>query len=362
MKLSDSYTNVKNKYKKNIFLIPEKLFPVIITDIFNIDETAGIPKYRQVINSVFRGIEQGLLKKGDKLASINQICTAFSLSRDTVMLAFNELRTTGVVTSVRGKGYYIERTELSLDKQIFLLFDELNVFKEDLYNSFLEHLGDKTTVDIYFHHFNYQVFKELVGSASDKYSAYIIMPATFNNTLEVVKQLSPEKVYILDRLKPDLSGYPVIYQDFEKDVYDGMMAGKDHFRKYDKLIMVFPGGKEPGERVTGFKRFCLEINMECEIVRSVEKRDVKKGEAYLVVSDRNLVRIVKNAASLNLQLGKDVGLVSFNDTMLKEVVAGGITTISTDFIQMGKRLSDMVLNHQNVKYRNPSRIIIRSSL
>lgn len=333
-----------------------------ITKIFNIDEAAGIPKYRQLINSVSMAIEQGILKKGDKIASINQICGEFSLSRDTVMQAFNELRSHGIVISVAGKGYYIERTDLNFDKQVFLLFDELNVFKEDLYTSFLERIGNRTNVDIYFHHFNYHVYKELIDSSAGKYNAYIIMPATFNNSIDVVRQLPPEKVYILDRLKPDLADYPVIYQDFEQDVYDGMMAGKELFCKYEKLIMVFPGGKEPEERVAGFKKFCDEWNLESEIIRSVEKRDVQKGEAYIVVSDRNLVRIVKNASSMNLCLGEDVGLVSFNDTMLKEVVAGGITTISTDFVQMGKTLADMILNHKKIKIRNPSKLIIRKSL
>ena len=333
-----------------------------ISDIFNIDEAAGIPKYRQLINSVCMAIEQGMLRKGDKIASINQICGSLSLSRDTVMLAFNELRASGIVISVPGKGYYIERTDLNFDKQVFLLFDELNVFKEDLYTSFLERLDNRTNVDIYFHHFNYHVYKELIESSVGKYSAYIIMPATFNNSFDVVRQLPQDKVYILDRLKPDLADYPVIYQDFGQDVFDGMMAGKDLFCKYSKLIMVFPGGKEPEERVAGFKRFCNQWNLESEIIRSVEKRNVQKGEAYIVVSDRNLVRIVKSAAMMNLRLGEDIGLVSFNDTMLKEVVAGGITTISTDFVQMGKALADMVINHKKIQVRNPSTLIVRKSL
>ena len=333
-----------------------------IKTIFNIDEAAGIPKYRQIINSVCMAIGQGLLRKGDKISSINEICAEFSLSRDTVMLAFNELRKRGIVISVPGKGYYIERTDLNYDKQIFLLFDELNVFKEDLYTSFLEHLDNRTSVDIYFHHFNYQVYKELIESSVGKYSAYIIMPATFSNSADVIRQLPADKVYILDRFKSDLSDYPVIYQDFEADVYDGMMAGRELFCKYQKLVMVFPGGKEPEERVAGFKRFCSEFGIGAEIVRSVERRNVREGEAYFVVSDRNLVRIIKSVASRGLQLGKEVGLVSFNDTMLKEVVAGGITTISTDFVQMGKDLAEMVLNHQQLKIRNPSKLIVRNSL
>ena len=362
MKFSYLVTNVKINIKKTYFYCLKKPSSVNITSIFNIDEASGIPKYRQIINSVCMAIEQGILRKGDKIASINQICGELSLSRDTVMLAFNELRSRGIVITVPGKGYYIEKTDLNFDRQVFLLFDELNVFKEDLYTSFLERLDNRINVDIYFHHFNYHVYKELIESSVGKYSAYIIMPATFNNSIEVVRQLPSDKVYILDRLKPDLYEYPVIYQDFEQDVYDGMMAGKELFCKYQKLIMVFPGGKEPEERVNGFNRFCDQWNLEAEVIRSVEKRNVQKGEAYIVVSDRNLVRIVKSAADMNLQLGKDVGLVSFNDTMLKEVVAGGITTISTDFIQMGKTLADMILNHKNIKTRNPSKLIVRKSL
>ncbi|HWS00187.1 MAG TPA: GntR family transcriptional regulator [Prolixibacteraceae bacterium] len=330
--------------------------------IFNIDDTAGVPKYRQLINSVCIAIEQGIISKGDKLPSVNQLCDKFSLSRDTVLVAFNELKSNGIVSSVPGKGYYIERTDLTYDKQIFLLFDELNVFKEDLYASFLEHLDKRIKVDIFFHHFNYNVYKDLISNAAGKYGAYIIMPATFDHSLDLVKKLPFDKVYILDRCKPDLTDYPVIYQDFEQDVYDGMTEGKDLFLKYQKLIMVFPGGKEPEERVTGFLRFCREWNVKAEIIRSLEKRNVQKGEAYLVVSDRNLVKIVKNAAAMNLKLGVDAGLVSFNDTMLKEVVGSGITTISTDFVQMGKELAEMVSRQSNIRLRNSSRLIIRQSL
>ncbi len=330
--------------------------------IFNVDETAAIPKYRQLINSVCMAIEQGIIQKGDKLPSVNQLCHKFCLSRDTVLLAFNELKSNGMVTSVPGKGYYIERTDLNYDKQVFLLFDELNVFKEDLYASFLEHLDSRISVDIYFHHFNFNVYKDLINNSSGKYSAYIIMPAIFDHSLEIVRQLPSDKVYILDRLKPDLTNYPVIFQDFEQDVYDGMNEGRELLQKYDKLIMVFPGGKEPEERVSGFLRFCKEWKIDAEVIRSLDKRMIRKGEAYFVVSDRNLVKIVRNATTQNLRLGIDIGLVSFNDTMLKEVVGSGITTISTDFVLMGKKLADMVSRQKRGKLRNPSRLIIRNSL
>jgi len=335
---------------------------VSLKSIINIDKSAGIPIYRQIINSVYKAIEKGEIVKGDKIPSLNQICNEFSLSRDTAMAALNELKSSGIVASVPGKGYYIENTNLKFEKRIFLLFDELNVFKEDIYTAFLNKLDDKTTVDIFFHHFNFNLFKKLITDAAGKYNSYVIMPATFDNSYNVISCLPDNKVYILDRLKSDLERYPVIYQDFKKDVIDAMSSGRELLTKYRKLIMVYPGGKEPVERVHAFNEFCKKYNFNFEVIDSLDNRKVKAGEAYFVVSDRNLVTIVKIASENNYKLGKDLGIVSFNDTVLKEVVSGGITTISTNFSKMGENLSDLILNKKNLKLHNPSSLIIRNSL
>ena len=327
-----------------------------------IDDTLGVPKYRQIINSIYRSISDGDLKLGDKIPSLNQICSEFGLSRDTVMVAFNELKAKGVISSIPGKGYYINSTEVHLDERIFVLFDELNAFKEDLYTSLLNKLDVKSNVDIYFHHFNFQVFKDLISRSAGKYTSYVIMPATFEQTAEIIAVLPEDKIYILDRLKPDLKLYPVVYQDFELDVYRALSEGADLLEKYDHLVMVFPGGKEPEGRMIGFQKFCIERNRQFEILRSLQHRKIKRGEAYFIPSDRNLVKLVKMAAEQKLQLGRDLGIVSFNDTVLKEVVAGGITTISTDFKLMGETLADMIMTKSRDKRANPASLIRRSSL
>lgn len=327
-----------------------------------IDDSLGIPKYRQIINSIYTAISVGELKLGDKIPSLNQICTDFELSRDTVMVAFNELKAKGIINSIPGKGYYINSTEINLDQKIFVLFDEFNNFKEDLYTSFLNSLDAKSVVDIYFHHFNFQVFKNLISESAGKYTSYVIMPATFDFTADIMGKLPRDRVYVLDRQKDDLADYPVIYQDFEQDVYDALNDGMDLLQKYNTLIMLFPGGKEPEGRMLGFKRFCNEKGFRFEIIRNVVNKEMKKGEAYFVPSDRNLVNLVKMADEKNLQLGKDVGIVSFNDTVLKEVVAGGITTISTDFQKMGQTLAKMIQDRSIEKIRNESALIRRNSL
>ena len=188
------------------------------------------------------------------------------------------------------------------------------------------------------------------------------MPATFDYSEEVISLLPQDKVFILDRLKPNLMKYPAIYQDFEADVRENMLEARELLVKYKKNIMVFPSGKEPIERIFGFEKFCREYNMSFETIKSVECQKIRKGEVYYLVSDRNLVSIIKKANREGLHIGEDIGIISFNDTLLKEVVAEGITTISTDFSYMGKRLAQMVQNKEKGHFRNPSYLIKRKSL
>lgn len=330
--------------------------------IIHIDSGSSRPKYRQIIDSVIQAIEKKFILKGEKIPSINEICADFNLSRDTVMLAFSEMKARGILLSQPGKGYYVASTDIRHEEKIFVLFDELNAFKEDLYNSLISNLKGKASVDLYFHHFNQKVFKNLIMESAGNYTSYVIMPATFDSTCHLISKLPGDKVYILDRYKSDLTDYPIIYQDFENDFYDALVSGKDLLKKYRKLIFVHPGGKEPEQRVAGFERFCVENGYPHEVVRSLNGIRPGLYEAYFLISDRDLVEMVKAAKEYEYRPGENLGIVSFNDTMLKEVVADGITTISTDFVEMGKTLAGMLLSRKGETVKNPSRMIIRKSL
>jgi DNA-binding LacI/PurR family transcriptional regulator len=261
-----------------------------------------------------------------------------------------------------GKGYFIDKTDIIHEEKIFVLFDELNAFKEDLYNSLINSLKSKANIEVYFHHFNYKVYKNLIAESIGKYTSYIIMPATFDNTQHLITKIPKDKVYILDRLKPNLKKYPVVYQDFKQDFYDALTEGIPLLRKYRKLVFVNPGGKEPVERVVAFEEFCEVNKFNYEVIKSLNGVRPSLYEVYFLLSDRDLVELVKITKYNNYKVGKKFGIVSFNDTMLKEVVLGGITTISTDFVAMGKTLAEMVLDRKKDQIRNPSHLIVRKSL
>nr|WP_320117611.1 GntR family transcriptional regulator [uncultured Marinifilum sp.] len=333
--------------------------------IFQVSNESGTPKYKQLINSLFQSIENGDILIGDRLPSINSICKEFGLSRDTVLVAFNELKAKGIVSSVPGKGYYLESTATQFKQKIFLLFEEFNVFKEILYNAFIEHLGGDVSVDIYFHHFNRSVFKELVDNNNGKYTSYVIMPAKFNDAYNVLKNLPQDKVYMLDQTNASLKKYyPAVYQNFEKDIFNALKSGIDLLEKYKKIYFVYPGGKEPLGQLKGFKKFIntYKDKWEFEVINTLKNQQINAGEVYIVPNDIDLVTLVKEAKKENLSIGNNLGIISYNDTPLKEIVVDGITTISTDFKEMGRILANMVLNSQKDLIENKSKLIRRNSL
>lgn len=322
----------------------------------------GIPKYKQIVKSVENAITKKEMVKGDKLPSISHIQKVNKVSRDTVLTALNELKTRGIVQSIAGKGYYVLSENIEVERKVFLLFDELNGFKEELYNSFLSNLEENTNVDIYFHHFNHSVFSKLIYDSIGRYNSYVIMPANLKDTLYVIEKLPKDKVYILDQMHPELSSYSGIYQNFEKDIFTNLTKGLSLIQKYKRLIFLYDEKIQPLGMLKGFRLFCEQNAIENEVINSLKERLLQKGETYIIPDDRNLIRIIKKIREQELQVSQDIGIISYNETLLKEVVEGGITTISTDFNEMGKRLAQMINYKEQIQVENVNRLILRQSL
>ena len=330
--------------------------------LINIQENSGIPKYKQIILSIEKNIENGALKINDKLPSINKVALEFNLSRDTILLAYDNLKKRGVIYAVFGKGYYIRSAEIIIKQRVFLLFDELNSFKEDLYNSFILHLGDQAQVDIFFHHFNTKVFEKHINESNGNYTKYVIMPTFLDNAATMISTLPEKEAYILDQTNEALKHYPAVYQNFQKDIYNGLKKGINRLKKYHKLILIFPGFKEPVGMKEGFLNFVSDNKFEYEVILSFNNRIIQKGEVYIIPNDRDLVSVIEQSKLQHLELGKDFGIISYNETPLKKVVGNGITTISTNFEDMGKILAQMILNNKKRQIENTSNLIIRNSL
>lgn len=319
-------------------------------------------KYKLIVNDVTSGIQAGIYKRGSRIPSINEFMYKFKLSRDTVFTGLSELKSKGIIDSKPGLGYFIASTRVSRQQKIFLLFNEFNAFKEELFSSFIQAIGKSVTVDLFFHNYNRSVFNTLISEANGKYTTYIIMSGKFKGLKPTLAGLNGQ-VYLLDHFHPELYGkYGAVYQNFENDTYEGLAFAADRIKKYSRIIMVQRDEKEPYERYNGLEKFSKEFNYTCEYIPSITNRPIAKGELYLVVNDMDIVELVKKAEKKKWTLGKEIGIISYNETPIKEVVSGGITTLSTDFTIMGETMSGL-LNEKAIRMvENPWKLTFRRSL
>ena len=319
-------------------------------------------KYKLIVGHVIDGINNGTLKKGDWIPSINEFRENYKLSRDTVFAGLSELKSRGIIESNPGVGYYVVSTKTEFKHKIFLLFNEINIFKEDLYNSFMEAIGNSATVDLYFHNYNRKVFETLINEANYKYTTYIIMSGKFEGIEPILKNISGS-VYLLDHFHPELKGkYSSVSQNFEKDTYEALISGLEYLKKYNRIYMVQKDEKEPLERYYGLCSFCSEYNFFHDYIDTTKGRIINVGEVFIVANDRDLVYLLKQSDKQGLLPGNNFGIISYNDTLLKEILAGGITTLSTDFNLMGKTMAALLNKKKIETIENSWTLNIRKSL
>lgn len=318
-------------------------------------------KYKMVVNFVMNGINDGSLSKGSWLPSINEFRGMFNLSRDTVFAGMSELKSKGVIESYPGKGYYVCTSRLNVDHNILLLFNEMNSFKQRLYNSLTNELGAGDNVNIQFHNHNRRVFETLLREANGKYDIFVVMPGKFQNIEELLNSLNG-RVLLLDHFDNELRGkFSSVAQNFEDDTYNALVFGEETLSRYTSYIMIQSETKEPYERYYGMKRFCKERGLKHKYLDHVSIKRIKEGDLYLVANDTDMVDLLKLAATQNFTPGREFGLISYNDTPLKEILAGGITTLSTDFSLMGKTMSKLIGKREIEVVENPWKLAIRAS-
>ncbi|MFI1743325.1 GntR family transcriptional regulator [Thalassobellus sediminis] len=340
-----------------------------------INESSRIPKYKQIVDSVINDVSKGKLKIGEKIPSINELSESCYLSRDTVEKAYKILKEQKVIISVKGKGYYTAKTDLISKIQIFFMINKLSSYKMMIFNSFVNSIGINGHVTLSVYHCEESIFARTLEKNLGAYDYYIIMPhfktddsnhiSTTNVVQDVIEKIPKDKLVILDNNKLDIKGnYGAVFQDFQEDIYAALSKGVDKFKNYDKLVLVYPFKSVypyPKRIVHGFRKFCSKYNFDFEILNEVyDDMDLESKDIYVIIEENDLVNLVRQVRKKKLTLGEDIGIISYNETPLKELL--GINVISTRFKAMGESAADLVLNHKKEKIKNVFEYIERNSV
>lgn len=334
---------------------------------FQIVENSRTPKYMQIANNLIEGINSQRLPDEGQLPSINYLCSTCSVSKDTVVKAYNLLMKRKLVEAIPGKGYFVREGQRDGSLRIFLLFNKLSAHKKIIYDHFTEKLQGLAEIDFRVYNNDFTIFRKLLSSADDHYSHYVIIPhfyTQFCNARDIINRIPKHKLLILDKKVEGITGeYACVYQDFEQDIYRALVQARPLLQKYRTLKLLFPAQTyQPREIIKGFQKFTIEHRLQGKLVSRIEEEPIAAGEAYITMMEDGLVTLVKKIKQTGLKVGREVGILSYNESPLKEVLLDGITVVSTDFRKLGEAAAGMILTGRKEHVENPFRLIVRKSL
>ena len=331
-----------------------------------INHDSEIPKYKQVVNLILSDIEDGIFKMGQRIPSINETSEELFLSRDTVEKAYVYLKKSGVLSSVRGKGYYVNQINIQQKIKVALVLNKLSNYKRSIYYSLASNLGSKANIDVFIYNYNLEQFGEIVDNQLTNYDYFVILAHFKKENVDVesvIRKIPKEKVLLIDRNISSLKDYPIVYQEYEKDIQSALGEGIELIKKYSKINLVFPANQYYSKNILrGFQIFCQINKLQFSIIDQLSELDVKKGEAFVLISDDDLYRFIKISKSKNWKLGKDVGVVAYNDNTVKELLEDGITTISTNHDEIGRTAAQMIISKDFKRVKSPFEFVKRNSL
>jgi DNA-binding transcriptional regulator YhcF (GntR family) len=340
-----------------------------------ISNNSRVPKYQQIVDSITRNISNGNIGLNQKLPSINMLSEDFYLSRDTVEKAYNILKGRNIIVSIPGKGSYVDKIETSYKLNILFLVNKLSTYKMSVYNSFLNQIGASSKIDLEIYHCEEVLFLNTLKNAKKSYDYYVIMPhfktknlqhTSFTNaTFKAINDIPKNKLIILDNIMSPLGkDVTAIYQEFDKDIYEALNKAIDKIAKYKKLVMVYPEKSIypfPRRILHGFKKFCLENEKNFEILNEVcDDMVLNKGDLFITIEESDLVNLISQIRKYELVLGEDVGVISYNDTPLKELL--GISVMSTDFKIMGETAAQMIMKKEKGRVKITFNFVFRDSI
>lgn len=329
------------------------------------------PLFRQLMAYIEEKIRSGAFPPDKPLPSLNAMAIQTGLSKETVIKAYAHLCKGGAINSLPGKGYFVREGYLSGKPSLFVLMDKLSLHQQDIMGGIMEELSGRADITIRMHYQDIGQFESELTKALDRYDWYLVFPhfsidrATQEKALRLLDTIPQDKLIVLDRLIAGVSDVAgASYQSIEDDIPAMLVSAVDDIKKYDRLrytsLSISLYGSLVAETI---EKFCVQNSIPVQILQSVPS-DIQVGDLFFVSGsrlDRKLSELIRNMSNTGLTIGKDIGLICYNDFPLNEFILGGLTTLSTNFFQMGRTAARMILSGQLSKIHCACSLIRRNT-
>lgn len=336
----------------------------IVKRILSLTQYNNLSKHEQLVQGVIESIEDGTLSIGDQLPSINNMVEEIGYARKTIFRAYEELKNRGLIESRQLKGYFVISQETNITKRMALLLFAFQSYQEEFYKTFRKEMGKRFQIDVFFHHNNLTIFETILTNIKGKYGMYVIAPIQNQKVVPLLQSIDPKKLLLVDRYLYLGKSFSYISQEFEEVIYTSLVQLLPEIKKYKNLILYFNEESDysPISIRIAFERFLKDYNINGTVKNNYSLGTAFKGTLYFVLGDTILWHILRDCVRKKYKIGEDIGILSQNDNVAKEIVFGGITTISTDFKEMAKMAAKHLKNEDTTQVIMPSKLIKRNSL
>lgn len=333
-----------------------------------VDTESKTPAYKQVVQQINLLIADGQLSEGEMLPSLNELAIELSLSKETINKAYTLLRESGRISSSHGKGFFITNKKNKVS--ILLLIDKITTYKQVTLNEFTDNVKDFAEITIRLHNQDLGLFESFIRETAGLFDYYLVFPhfalGTEARIIKLLKKIPNRKLILLDRKIENFAGnFGHIYQDIEHDVYDGLSEGIERLKEFKKLnVISMPNSLYAPIIERGVIKLCTQHDIKYSIHNHIDSSFITANEVYLIVNsqlDIELIELVRQAHEKGYQIGKDIGIISYNESPINEIILNGLSVLSTDFRQMGKLAADMVRSNRLAKVKCTFGLIRRHS-
>lgn len=312
------------------------------------------PLYRQFMDYIIGRIRSGDFPQGEALPSIHAMVIRTGISRETVVKGYAELCREGVLVSRKGKGYFVKDSYLTGILSVMVLMDKMSTHQQRILDGFIAMVHQKAEITIRMHYQNVDWLSQALDAALDRYDWYLLFPhfprdiVTQETVAKLIAKIPPQKLILADHLPscaaPE-SG--AVFQSISTDVPRVLKSVIADIRKYRRLLFIPLSTSLYGEQTSeSIRQFGKDESVDIRILDEIPEK-VQNGDLFFVSGSRldfKLSQLLRTIANSGLVLGKEVGLICYNDSPLAEFIFGGITTLSVDFEQMGRIAGQMVLD------------------
>ncbi len=331
-----------------------------------INAFSSTPKYIQLGEAVIDAIRLGIIEVGDPLPSINDLSYFLQIARETVEKGYRKLRKEGVIDSTPGKGYNVCKRPF-IRRRIAVFLNKLSVHKKIVYDALAKELGDQAAIDLFVYNSDISHLKTLIMGLSQPYDNFVVFPyfkEGRDKAAEVLSLIPSDKLVLLGRDVEGLEGdFPIICERYEHDIYEALESIREPLSKYNSMKLIFPDHSDyPKAIIKGFYRFCQDYAFEHVLVDEITEEELQAGTCYISLTDVDLVAMLAKVEQSGLEVGKEIGIISYNETPLKQFILNGITTLSTDFKLMGEYAAASILNNSQARLEVPFYTVLRPSV